>query len=65
MLFCLQLCQIQSLMPALVPDPADGQGNGRDTEPKKDINILTYAVISGRMAIMGSADTRQAGSSSM
>ena len=29
-------------MPALVPDPVDGQCNGKDTEPKKDINILTY-----------------------
>ena len=37
-------------MPALVPDPADGQGNGRDTEPKKDINILTYIVTSGIFA---------------
>ena len=57
-------------MPALVPDPADGQGNGKDTEPTKDINILTYTVTSGRMAsgrmaFMESADTRQAGSSSM
>ena len=42
-------------MPALVPDPVDGQGNGKDTEPKKDINILTYTVTSGRMAFMGSA----------
>ena len=65
-------------MPALVPDPVDGQGNGKDTEPKKDINILTCTVTSlftrlhclrlqvvSRMAFMGSADTRQAGSSSM
>ena len=35
----------QSLMPALVPDSADGQGNGKDTKPKKDIKILTYTVI--------------------
>ena len=52
-------------MPALVPYPVDGQGNGKDTEPKKDINILTYTVTSGRIAFMGSADTRQAGSSSI
>ena len=55
-------CLTDSLS-ALVPGPADGQGNGKDTEPKKDINILTYTA--GRMAFMGSADTRQAGSSSM
>ena len=55
----------QSLMPALGPDLADGQGNGKDTKPKKDINILTYTVTAGRMAFMGSADTRQAGSSLM
>ena len=52
-----------SPLPALVPDPANGQGNGKDAEPKKDINILTYTA--GRMAYMGSVDTRQARSSSM
>ena len=55
--------------PALVPDPADGHGNGKDFDfhcssrhkTEKDINILTYTA--GGMAFMGSADTRQAGSS--
>ena len=56
---------------ALVPDPADGQDNGKDFDfhcssrhkTEKEINILTYTA--GRMASMGSADTRQAGSPSM
>ena len=48
-LFCLQLCHRKSLtdlLLALVPDPADGQGNGKDFDfhcssrhrTEKDIN---------------------------
>ena len=68
MLECYSVCSCarsQSLMLALVPDLADGQGNRKNTELKNDINILTYTVTAGRMAFMGSADTRQAGYSSV
>ena len=42
-------------LPALVPDLADGHGNGKDfdfqsTENRKKINILTYTA--GRMSFM-------------
>ena len=42
-----------SPLPALVPDPADGQGNGKDLEPKKDINILTYTLVCRSYGLYG------------